>query len=730
MIEILKKANNEELFFGLESIVEFWLWLEESINKVEEILKINKNFNFYLLSKSREIYWEELSIEKVIELLKKENNEELFFALKGLGEFWLWLEESINKVEEILKINKNFNFDGLTELRKVYWEELSIEEVIELLKIDKNLLYRLIDIWKFWLLLKELSIKKVIKILKINKNFNFDGLRKIRKFWLWLEDSINKVIEIIEKNKNFNFHNLFEFKVYIYPESSLSDDITKFYIEYQSWTVSRQEIEEFVRENSEIYEKIFNMEKNKIIRSINRLHEPVDGMSAEETVEKRKQIAKNLLDRDLCILLWTGWELFTSSFRDILIPELQERLKEKDMWLLEYINDVNLSWDMNLKLMTSIIERWVFDRFQITEEEWIGIYNLIKDDIFTSKENIVKFSLWLENLFNFWFEKLNKIIVEDLINTYENSWENIKKTISIIFIYSRDRIKTLDSWLLDKVDECCRYIWEDFGDILSIDSKEWLKDNKLETNSMFDIDVDGKSSFVSFSRELLKNWYKFKINKDFPSNINKILEKSNKRHDLDRTKWKDAKSESKTRDEIVWWLPYEIIQWKLRDIKITLTKEVNWVEVVHNLTFSNNYDEFVKGYIASGVEWYIQRGHSYHRRKLIDIPLSELSEEEKEQLQNRSNFVYIWSCWWMNDYTKISDWFGKKSDVIATTWTWVMAVNNPYVRQVFEYVANNKDKQISWKDVAKDKDIKKIFKQKDWKDYIVPWSLAHLLLKV
>jgi hypothetical protein len=41
-----------------------------------------------------------------------------------------------------------------------------------------------------------------------------------------------------------------------------------------------------------------------------------------------------------------------------------------------------------------------------------------------------------------------------------------------------------------------------------------------------------------------------------------------------------------------------------------------------------------------------------------------------------------------------------------------MAVNNPYIRQVFEYVANNKESDISWKDVAKDENIQKIFNKK------------------
>jgi hypothetical protein len=69
---------------------------------------------------------------------------------------------------------------------------------------------------------------------------------------------------------------------------------------------------------------------------------------------------------------------------------------------------------------------------------------------------------------------------------------------------------------------------------------------------MFNLDEDGRSSFVSFSRELLKNGYKFQINEDFPEELTKIFEKSNIRHDLDRSKWKDANQESKTRDDIVW----------------------------------------------------------------------------------------------------------------------------------------------------------------------------------
>jgi hypothetical protein len=53
----------------------------------------------------------------------------------------------------------------------------------------------------------------------------------------------------------------------------------------------------------ELYELYFSLTKDKIIKNINRLHEPVDGMSSLETVNKRKQIAIDLLDIELFVLL-------------------------------------------------------------------------------------------------------------------------------------------------------------------------------------------------------------------------------------------------------------------------------------------------------------------------------------------------------------------------------------------------------------------------------------------
>ena len=52
------------------------------------------------------------------------------------------------------------------------------------------------------------------------------------------------------------------------------------------------------------------------------------------------------------------------------------------------------------------------------------------------------------------------------------------------------------------------------------------------------------------------------------------------------------------------------------------------------------------------------------------------------------------------------------------------------MKKVFEYIAENKDKQLSWKDLANEESISKIFDQEYWKDYIIPWSLAHLLMKI
>ncbi len=645
------------------------------------------------------------------------------------------------------------------DLSKIDWFNWNILKKLDdnqLENLDKysTLTYTLSQIdWFNWNILKKLDDWKlknldkysyVIKYLSQIDWFNWDIFEKLDNHKL---ENLNKHLYIInylsqigwfnwdifeEILKLWKLNDLDPSKLDLFLRKALQKKDLIFAVNYLLGNLNKSEVLSYYNNKSNsprIFSAIFESKKDDIIKSINRLHEPVDGMNEAQTVEKRKEIASNLLDIELFNLIWYWWELYTSSFRDILIPELVNRLNKSKVWFIGFIKTVDKSWEQTLNFISAIIERWTIQKFNLKEWELVKVFDLIKNEIFKNKENLIKFSLWLEKLFSLWNKKVTEHIVNDLIDKYENSWENIKQAIEVIFVYSKDRLWNIDSNLKTKVDTYLNKSKADIQDYLSINSNEWLKDNKLETKSVFVFDSDWKLSYHSFCRELLRNSYKFDIKENMPTKLKYILEKINSRHDITQEKWKSEKDEVKARNRLVEELVLFISNNK--NIEITLTKKVNNVEIKHNLkVYTSSSKDFIKDYLKSWSEWYIQRGHSYNRSELIDEQLSSLTIEEKKKLKWQSNFVYLWSCWWMNDYTKVSESFWKKSDITATTWTWTMYINNPYVRRVFEYIAQNKGKKITWKDVAENKKIKEIFSREYGEDYVVPWSLPHLLLKL
>ena len=267
-----------------------------------------------------------------------------------------------------------------------------------------------------------------------------------------------------------------------------------------------------------------------------------------------------------------------------------------------------------------------------------------------------------------------------------------------------------------------RYGAVDLSRYLVTPFAQWKADSRLGSISVFHPDDDGRKSFISNGRTLLKNGYRIILSEQYtPTSLSPAM-----RQQIDSLI-------SSARNNPARGLPALFAAMHQKQFSVAFVKQIKKITISHSLYVyvgEKEQQQLLKQFLQGGDEMFAQRGHSYWRSEQITEPLEKLKREKiisDQDLTNKQRFMSLGSCGGVKAYTRLSKMFLGHVDILATIGTGLAIINDPYNRSFFEIVAKNPS-SITWKDMS-DKSAF-IFAGGRGADYLQPGSLTAILHKI
>lgn len=441
------------------------------------------------------------------------------------------------------------------------------------------------------------------------------------------------------------------------------------------------------------------------------------------THESQKQLAAELTGGNLFILISEGSRVYTSAFRELLVPLLQKRVEQfyGNNFLL-FLQQTDPRNRYSAPVITHLARRGQLSLFMPREPaRQQALIQLVADSAFASRHSLLEFSASFTNLFlnidrqsrsHFIDLMLFNLDGEDVIKA--ELIQMILEHYLAIFTLDEDEKKVLREKLATrKKIEADQFSQTPFN--------EWLADDTLSALSVFHSDDDGYGSFVSNNIQLLENGYQPSFSTIFNyestpqssrEKVQNILQVIKEKPYFGMNQLFNLSSKSPI-----------VIEWK---------KRINGKQISHSTTIYHGQEQqrfLLKIFLDRGFEMYCQRGHSYWLRRQLQIPLTKLMEnkEYKTALLGKERFISLGSCGSIGAYFKLGEIFAGNVTLLATVGTGTTAINNEYNRILFELAAGPSPPQ-TWN--AVDRATAHIFDQRYGEDYILPDSLPALLQKL
>jgi len=443
------------------------------------------------------------------------------------------------------------------------------------------------------------------------------------------------------------------------------------------------------------------------------------------TGKARVQAAHDITTVHIYILLSKGSELYDSSFRDILVPILTDRIAKRFQGnLLKFLLAVDPENNHVSDFIISLAQRGklaVF--FPVDQEEQKRVLDLVTKSAFQDENSLILFSATFMKLLETIEPKTRTYLIAEMLSAIRKKNTVFTIQLRVILQYYLQYY----SEFVGEVDEIrIRMMMYEYGAVpLQLYTKtafaEWKADGKLSSLSVFHHDDDGRQSYSSNCRYLSKNGYRPRIsvfyNLGVPSGV--IA------HAKQIVRSYGANPSGTLKKLFLLQVKYPFaVDW---------VKQIKGIEISHAVFIFHGKDvqrELLKQFILGGHEMFAQRGHSYWRSEQLIDPIAKLIEEgaiTNHDLAKKQRFMSLGSCGGIRAYSELANLFNHNVDILATVGTGKAVVNNPYNQFLFEAVANGK-KDLSWDDVAEKSS--KIFKQGLGEDYLQPGSLPAILHKI
>ncbi|MEN8190745.1 MAG: hypothetical protein ABFS19_12940 [Thermodesulfobacteriota bacterium] len=450
------------------------------------------------------------------------------------------------------------------------------------------------------------------------------------------------------------------------------------------------------------------------------------GTLRRATSAARMQAAKDCNTANIYALLSIGSELYDSSFRDILVPVLKDRINGGYRGnLLTFLMAVDPQNKQISDFIISLAQRGkltVF--FPQSSEEQRRILDLVADSAFQDEKSLILFSATFVKLLKTIQPETRSYLISIMLSAIRDNNTTFTKQLRVILQYYFQEYPELvgrnDKARISKMMEVYGAIPLEFYTRTAFG--EWKRDSRLSSLSVFHDDDDGHQSYRSNCMTLFNSGYRPRLSRSFHLLAKNSSANSSAKHLIQAIKGAPTANINRL---------YSLQ--KRQPVVVDWVKIISGVEVSHSVfvysdepTQKQLFEQFLKG----GHEMFAQRGHSYWRKEQLIAPLKELLEEEKisgRDLAAKQRFMSIGSCGGVRAYSELALLFNNHVDILATVGTGKAVVNDPYNKLLFELVATGSSK-MSWEDISRR--AAGIFKRGLGEDYLQPGSLPAILHKI
>ena len=473
--------------------------------------------------------------------------------------------------------------------------------------------------------------------------------------------------------------------------------------------------------------KAQNIHRPKLDQAISaRDKDKVISVLHQATARARKETARKLTTSNIYILLAQGNDLYDSSFRDILVPVLAKRLKNSFRNdLLFFLLTIDPTNNYSSKFITNLAQKGKLTLFFPEElKKQKEIIDLVAHSAFHDENSLILFSATFTRLLQLIAPEIRSHMIGIMLKTIKTSNSTLTSQLQVILQHYIEQHQEL---LLPEDKKKMTAMIRDRGKIsvkpfIKTPFTEWLKDRRLKSLSVFQRDDDGRSSFLSFCRSLIKKGYKPSLSKDYqPAQLGS-----------------ESRRELAAMFAVVKRHPENSLGPIFR-ISIKMPIVIEWKKKLHGIEISHavfvyqgkmTQQELLAQFLTLDHEMFAQRGHSYWRYEQLIDPFEALFKRgflSNPEIWKKQRFLSIGSCGGIKVYRKLSGLFHNNLDILATVGTGKASINNPYNIALFETIAAG-GKTLSWDDVARK--TAAIFAKNQGREYLQPGSLPAILHKM
>ncbi len=443
------------------------------------------------------------------------------------------------------------------------------------------------------------------------------------------------------------------------------------------------------------------------------------------TSKTRIQVASEITTVNNYILLSKGSELYDSSFRDILVPVLLDRIEKGfQANLLRFLLDVDPENNHVSDFIISLAQRGKLAMFfPVDPKEQKMVLDLVIQSAFQDEHSLILFSATFMTLLETIDPDTRTYLIGEMLSAIHDQNTVFTTQLRVILQYYLEYFPEF----VGEVDKIrIRMMMYNYGAIplqyyTKTAFKEWKSDGRLSSLSVFHDDDDGRQSYLSNCRFLSKQGYRPRLSPSyklgatapvFSEAVNLI-----QNYPQAPSKTLSAMFRLQSRNPLV-------LDW---------VKTVNKIEISHSVFMFQGeatQRKLLKQFLTGGHEMFAQRGHSYWRAEQLLDPISELVEDgeiSRTDLMSKQRFMSLGSCGGIRAYSDLAALFNNNVDILATVGTGKAVINNPYNEFLFKTIARENG-YLSWDDLAKRSS--KIFKQGLGEDYLQPGSLPAILHKI
>ncbi len=444
------------------------------------------------------------------------------------------------------------------------------------------------------------------------------------------------------------------------------------------------------------------------------------------TAAARLQAAKDCTTANAYILLSRGSDLYDSSFRDILVPVLKERIDTRFGGnLLAFLKTIDPRNAHVSDFIISLAQKGkltVFFPDQVREQE--QVLDLVAQSAFQDENSLILFSATFMTLLQTIQPETRSYLIAKMLTAVREENTVFTTQLRVILQYYLQEYPHL----VGEVDKIrIRLMMSKYGAIpleqyVQTSFSQWKADGRLSSLSVFHSDDDGSKSFNSNCQTLMAHGYRPRISRSFSL--------------VSRDSAGDRAATARLQALLA--APSQNLG-QIHQLQVSYPLVVDWVKSMHGIEISHSVvvyynvqqqQQLLEQFLKGGHEMFIQRGHSYWRKEQLLDPLRELMKSGaivEGDLVSKQRFMSLGSCGGIRAYSELALFFHNKVDILATVGTGKAIVNDPYNELLFELVASHAS-TLSWKDVSAQAAI--IFKHGLGEEYLQPGSLPAILHKI